>query len=62
MSEAARIAALKAALELRTASTTAAELIALAREFEVYLIQPSAGARKRENVGQPGRAGPTARA
>lgn len=38
MSEVARIAALKAALEVRNALTKPAEIIAQAMEFEAYLI------------------------
>lgn len=38
MSEAARIAALEAALEVRNGQMRPAEIIALAQEFETYLV------------------------
>lgn len=37
MSEAARIAALKAALEFRSGTSTPESVVALAREFELYI-------------------------
>jgi len=55
---AARIAALKAAMELRSAVTKPDQVIELARQFEVYLLEGQTGDEKSGKAATP----PTARA